>query len=138
MKTELNSEQRRHDFKLLRIATMKPKPMNKSDKARVEFIKQHGCQACRKRKLGWRLPDVHHVLRGGRRVSHQHTCGLCAWHHEGHQPDGMSQADCLDLFGPSRKRHPKEFAQEFGTEESLVSEINDRINEGSIIQLFSP
>lgn len=95
----------------------KTAPIRPIDKHRMEVIKYHiGCLPCLLRGR----PDVHtsieHTTDAGRRVGrneqHQHTIGLCQWHHFGVCNPGA-------YVGPSLKER-KRFEDVFGSEETLV------------------
>lgn len=60
-----------------------------------------GCIACRERGFGYVPPDIHHLLSGGVRIGHDATIPLCAHHHRGHAPAGMTQAQAALVLGPS-------------------------------------
>jgi hypothetical protein len=106
------------------------KPWTKAQRARAALMKEHGCIIFRKLGLGWRLPDIHHILDGGRQISHNHTIPLDPWFHEGHPPEGMTKHQALATFGPSLKLHKRAFIRKFGTELDLLDEINERIGLG--------
>ena len=77
----------------------------------MDFIVGHGCIACRLDGMGYRAPAVHHILRGGVRMGHLYTLGLCdPGHHQGGQQFGMVS------------RHPDKarFEQRYGSEQHLL------------------
>ena len=102
------------------------KPMTKADKRRIRALKEMGCIACLLRGVGWRLPDAHHILVGGRRMGHQYTIALCGWHHEG-RPMECGQRETRELLGPSLKLEKRRFQAEFGTELELLRLTDERL-----------
>lgn len=84
-------------------------------KAEREFqlrVREVGCIACIVR-FGWQagLPgDIHHLLRGGRRIGEMHVLCLCPAHHRGGSREGFVS------------RHPwkSAFVHAYGTEKSLL------------------
>jgi hypothetical protein len=79
-----------------------------------------GCVCC---CLAGRLGvpgDIHHILSGGRRISHDHTLCLCPWHHRGIEGS-------LETHGPSLALHPRLFKETYGTEKELLEIQNELI-----------
>lgn len=77
----------------------------------MRFIVEYGCIACRLDGLPPRPTAVHHILRGGSRMGHLFTLGLCdPGHHQGGQQFGMVS------------RHPDKarFEARYGTEQQLL------------------
>lgn len=108
-----------------------PKP-TMAEAHRMDWIKRDGCIPCRKKSL-FRIADAHHLLSGGYRISHGATIPLCKWHHEGRVTDAMglpatdwTASQMKELLGPNYKDEKKAFTDEFGTEQSLLDETNDR------------
>jgi hypothetical protein len=93
----------------------------KADLRRFLKLVEIGCIACRKAGSGYRAPDIHHVLRGGRRIGHQATLPLCPNHHR--WPSNGS------VVGPSLADGSKLFAAKFGTQNELLHEVNKLIGE---------
>lgn len=80
----------------------------------MNFIVVFGCIACRMDGVAPRPTCVHHILRGGRRMGHLHTLGLCdPGHHQGGEPLGLIS------------RHPwrARFEAKYGTEEELLARL---------------
>lgn len=79
---------------------------------RMEKVAQWGCVACR--LDGWlqRPAAIHHILRGGRRMGHRYTIGLCD---PGHHQNGAQ-------FGLV-SRHPwkARFEAKYGDEMQLLA-----------------
>lgn len=93
--------------------------MTKSDLARFDALHRIGCIACRKAGSGYRAPDVHHIIIGGRRAGHQFTLPLCPEHHR--IPSNGT------VVGPSLADGSKVFAARWGTQMQLLNEVNDLI-----------
>jgi hypothetical protein len=84
-----------------------------------------GCICCRAQgvKNG---AEIHHIVSAGRRQGHEQTLPLCAYHHRGVTPPGMTSRDALNLFGPSRHHHGRRmFEDHWGTEQELLQKVND-------------
>jgi hypothetical protein len=92
----------------------------KADLARFMKLHELGCIACRKAGSGYRAPDIHHVLRGGRRIGHQATLPLCPEHHR--FPSNGT------VVGPSLADGSKVFAAKFGTQQELLTEVNNLLD----------
>lgn len=104
----------------------KAKPPTKAERERFAKLKEFGCICCFEMGLGWRLPDIHHIISGGRRMGHRYTIPLCKWHHEGHRPDGWAERNTVEVFGPSLKSK-RRFIEYFGSELELLDRC-DAIN----------
>lgn len=101
-----------------------------ADRKRFWQLHHLGCVACRKHVAAYRAPDVHHILSGGRRISHQATVPLCPWHHRGVVPDEFQdQRQAERILGPSMAISPAGFKGTFGTQEELLAETNRLIEE---------
>ena len=95
-------------------------------KHRFEVIKEYGgCVPC----LLMGHTDVHatieHVTESGRRIGkgneqHDHTVGLCGYHHFGHCWPGITRHRMTEMVGPSLAYGRKSFEEHFGPEETLV------------------
>lgn len=94
--------------------------------ARFEAIHRTGCVACRKRGQVSHA-EIHHLTTGGlhgqKRRGHDHTIGLCEWHHRG---VGV-RAELEPRLGPSYARDPRRFRETFGRDEELLAYQNDLI-----------
>lgn len=97
---------------------------------RFSRIREIGCLACRKR--GWySSPDVHHLNLGAhagqKRRGDEATIGLCPYHHRSVTvlPMGLAYRS----LGPSLAREPNEFRRTFGTDDELLAEQNQLIEE---------
>lgn len=90
---------------------------------RFTYIKEMGCIACLLRCVGWRLPDIHHLVdEGNRELSggDAATIGLCKWHHFGTPPEGFTEEQAVEYMGPSLKLDKPAFEAEFGQRKLLV------------------
>jgi hypothetical protein len=101
-----------------------PSP-TKADLERFSRFRDLGCVVCRVyRKIPEVPADTHHALNGGRRISHEDTAPLCAWHHRGVIPDGYSAISAAEKFGPSKARNPRAFAERYGDDTELLIVTN--------------
>lgn len=100
----------------MRHSTGKP---TKADVARFEMLMKLGCICCRKAGSGYRVPEMHHILSGGRRISHQAVLPLCSEHHRFPSTGAV--------VGPSLADGSKMFAAKFGTQAELLAEVNQLI-----------
>lgn len=88
----------------------------KPERAWMAWISAHGCLACRIDGNGHVHPEVHHMLRGGRRIGHLFTLPLCPGHHQ----DGKGRPGLI-------ARHPwrARFEDRYGTEAELLAGLQD-------------
>lgn len=93
----------------------------KTEAARMDAIKAGPCVCCHQRGLFSWAPEIHHLLRGGRRIGHEATVGLCAWHHRSVITFGCTGAEMRDHFGPSLNEGSKPFHAQFGTDDELLA-----------------
>ncbi len=108
----------------------KTKPILKADRARFELLKQMPCIACvraGKTILFCGETEIHHLLSGGRRIGHQATVPLGAWHHRGVLRGAAGRSAMIGLFGPSLADGSKPFHDKHGTDSELLAETNRRI-----------
>jgi len=85
-----------------------------AEKRWLDALVEHGCIACFTGHGGTGRPvEVHHILRGGRRLGHLFTLPLCVIHHR----DGQTA------------RHPYKarFEQAYGTELELLALLKLRL-----------
>jgi|SRR6185369_13883751 len=94
--------------------------MTKSDLARFDKLQNLGCICCRKGGNGYRAPDIHHILRGGRRIGHKATIPLCPEHH---RIPSKNQA----IAGRSLADGSKLFEAHWGSQLALLAEVNELI-----------
>lgn len=94
--------------------------ITKADARRFLKLVELGCIACRLAGSGYRAPDIHHVLRGGRRIGHQATLPLCPEHHR--------FPSTGTVVGPSLADGSKVFEAKWGTQIKLLAEVNKLIS----------
>lgn len=88
----------------------------KRELERFRRLQELGCIACR--KLGkFSVPEIHHLLSGGRRRGHMYTLPLCPAHHRGVFHDEA-------LHGPSLALSVRRFREVFGSDDELLGEVN--------------
>lgn len=83
----------------------------KDEKAWMDAVAAYGCIACHIDGVRPRPTAIHHLLRGGQRIGHKHTIGLCdPGHHQGGKLLGLVS------------RHPDkaQFEKKYGTEAQLL------------------
>lgn len=100
------------------VALPKPEPTRpgkrtatKDEKAWMDAVVAYGCIACHSDGVRPRPTAIHHLLRGGQRIGHKHTIGLCdPGHHQGGKLLGLVS------------RHPDkaQFEKKYGTEAQLL------------------
>lgn len=118
-----------HEAHDMRHSTKKP---NAEESAWIVAVKTHNCVACEVRGLDnpFEGCDAHHLLSGGRRISHLSTIGLCPWHHRGHPAPMSDSGSCRIHYGPSLMDGSKRFHDEYGTDEDLMG-LQKRILAGT-------
>jgi hypothetical protein len=92
---------------------------SKADLARFDKLHRLGCICCLRAGSGYRAPDIHHVLSGGRRIGHHATLPLCPNHHR--FPSNGS------VVGPSLADGSRTFSAKWGSQEQLLKEVNEMI-----------
>lgn len=97
---------------------------------RWDEIRVLGCICCLMRSIR-RAAEIHHMTIGGKhgqkRLGHDQTFGLCAWHHRGENAFGSSQLGVL-AYGPSFAHEPRRFREVFGTQEELLEFQNELLS----------
>lgn len=89
---------------------------------RFHALQEFGCVACRKEGDGYRAPDVHHLVDGGKRLGHDYTIPLCPYHHRG------VQAQNGEIFhGPSLADGKRKFEFRYGKELDLLDYVDRRL-----------
>ena len=98
----------------------------KAQQARFEKLIELGCICCRKNFGMWRMPEIHHIIDGGRRLGHDQTLPLCRYHHQGQYPDETSTFSMLlDAgWGPPGPPGRRDWVAEFGTELDLLRQLD--------------
>jgi len=105
----------------------KTKAATLSEKKRMELIKGLGCVACVLNNYPDVQCEVHHVVEGRVRLGHRHSMGLCLWHHRG-EPGDYTRQQMGGMIGGSLAHGSRSFAEEFGTQATLVA-VQDYIIE---------
>jgi hypothetical protein len=105
--------------------------ITKAHKERFAAIKSLGCLACRKLGLAMFCGPIeaHHLLSGGRRMGHDKTIPLGSWHHRGIPWLTFSAKEMAEAFGPSLRLQSKLFHATFGSDDELLAEINEMIQQ---------
>jgi hypothetical protein len=102
--------------------------VTKADRTRFDKLHKLGCICCKKAGSGYRAPDIHHVLRGGRRIGHQATLPLCPWHHRRVPLGGAHDYQyCVKVLGPSLADGSKPFNARWGNQLALLEEVDELI-----------
>lgn len=99
-------------------------PPTAYERARLTAIKERAtCMNCQVSDG----VEIHHLLSGGLRVSHQATVGLCPWCHRGVRPAGETITSMRWLRGPSLFHHKREFYERWGNDQTLLDKQNEDI-----------
>lgn len=98
----------------------------KAEAAWLRSVKEAGCVCCAARgyyrQEGGPVAEAHHLLSGGIRRGHQHTVGLCSWHHRGALiVAGWTHATHRRLLGPSLAEGSVPFHEAFGDDDALMA-----------------
>lgn len=106
----------------------------KAESARMDAIKELGCILGHKLDLGWVPAEIHHLTIGGKhgskRRGHEFTIGLNPWSHRGEPFNGLTTAQCMEMFGPSYAKQPRAFRELIGTDDELLAYQNQLLGEG--------
>lgn len=122
----------------MKHSTGKP---TKAEQDRLDAIHDMECIACEMERgfaknRGELWPgqpfrtEAHHLVdRGYRKHSggHASTLPLEAWHHRGRVLDGLTGREMKELYGPSLALHKREFVAQYGSERTLLAEIDRRL-----------
>lgn len=103
--------------------------MTKEEKAWVDAIVEIGCIACYVQGFPGTPAEVHHMLRGGRRIGHLFTLPLCSpGHHR--NGDGVRKIS----------RHPfkARFERTYGTELSLLEKSRELVRRRAALLSLPP
>jgi len=93
----------------------------KADLERFRKLQELGCICCLYAGSGYRAPDIHHCLSGGRRMGHQYTLPLCPEHHRIPSTGAV--------VGPGLADGSRVFAAKWGTQTELLNEVNRLISD---------
>lgn len=88
------------------------RPATVDEAERMDRVVAWGCVACRLDRVAPRPTAIHHLLRGGVRMGHRYTIGLCdPGHHQDGAPIGLTS------------RHPwkARFEARYGSELQLLA-----------------
>lgn len=96
--------------------------------ARFDQLHALGCVVCQwdgqRQQCG--LTEIHHFLRGGKRIGDHATVPLGKWHHQG-VSEGRSNAEMLRVYGPSFHKHTRAFRLLYGADAALLAKVNELI-----------
>jgi hypothetical protein len=97
--------------------------MNKREQSRVERMLMLGCCACATLGIpNYHMIEVHHILRGNKRLGDWYTIPLCKGHHQGYFTESQKirlRDDERVAIGTGRKP----FNEKFGTERQLWEKV---------------
>ena len=98
--------------------------MTKSEGEWMDAICQLGCIACREMGISGTPAEVHHLLKGARRIGHLFTIPLCTQHHRG----GRNDAEIVS-------RHPwrRAFESRYGTELELLEKTKELVQRREVL-----
>jgi hypothetical protein len=86
--------------------------LNKEETRWFRDLEDIGCIVCRLNGV-YSPPDIHHILKSGRRQSHMETIPLCPTHHR----SGLNNDMVV-----SRHPYKREFEKRYGTENELFNQ----------------
>ena len=94
--------------------------MTKAESEWMDAISRLGCICCHLQGFPGTPAEIHHILRGGRRIGHLHTLPLCAPGHHRYG-DGVIKIS----------RHPwkSQFEQAYGLETELLKKTQRLVAE---------
>lgn len=100
--------------------------------ARSKLIKLLPCICCEMENIAQvQHTDEHHLnldgKAGQKRLGDSHSIPLCAWHHQGYPPEGMTASEATFHLGPSLARSSKRFRDTYGRDEFLLEITNERL-----------
>lgn len=97
----------------------------KAQQARFDALKEIGCICCWNFAGWYRVPEVHHITQGMKRLGHDATLPLCPRHHRG-LFDGDT-AHAMTVLGPSLAHSKRVFVATYGAELELLETVNAMI-----------
>lgn len=100
----------------MKTSTGKP---TKAQQARFKALREIGCICCWNYLGRYVVPEIHHIVKGMKRLGHDYTLPLCPAHHR-----GVIEAGCHDVYGPSLAHGKRTFEAVFGTEAQLLETVN--------------
>lgn len=105
---------------------MTAKAATKEQQRRFGAMWQLGCIACyldEHEAFQCGETEIHHMLKGSRRIGHDATVPLGSWHHQG-VANGISNKFMLSELGPSYHKHRRAFRERYGSDAELVEKVN--------------
>lgn len=119
---------------------MTKKPPTAKERSRMDSLRALGCVACwlnrTKESMVPAYTEIHHLNVGGfagmPRRGHAYTIPLCTWHHRGVTPDpeNMGSEEATKVYGPSLYHNKRDFKERYGTDSTLLTFVEYRINHG--------
>lgn len=101
----------------------------KSEATRFAKLHDLGCIACILNGFDYKtVAEIHHYLRGNKRIGHDATVPLCTWHHQGVSTEGAAPASLYAYLGPSFHKHTREFRHRYGDDAVLLARVNSMID----------
>jgi len=97
--------------------------MKKSERDHLQLVAELGCVVCRNLGYGSSPAEIHHLRKGcgiGQRASNSRVIPLCPPHHR------------TGGYGVAIHAGRKMWEEIYGTEESLLLQVNSEISEGKI------
>lgn len=102
--------------------------MTQAGKKRMGILARLPCLCCVVEGVSQPWPtEVHHIVDNGYRKhsgGDDSTLPLCAWHHRGLIPDGMTGGEASFTYGPSLATNKRAFVLQYGTERQLLERVN--------------
>ena len=101
---------------------LKGRTPNKAEKEHMSKVSARGCIVCRKQGLGYVPAEIHHIIGKTKKDCHMKVLPLCFDHHRrGNDSEPIS-------------RHPwkKRFEKAYGTEESLLQDVENILQSDSL------
>lgn len=100
--------------------------------ARSLLVKQLPCIACAIEGVQQATPtEAHHCniggLAGQKRRGDAYQLPLCAHHHRGEPPPGMSKTQAVHKFGPSLALDSRQFRFAYGSDDQLLAITNAQL-----------
>lgn len=108
----------------MKHSTGKP---TKAEQLRFDAMKEAGCVACILDGRFHEPGEVNHIVKGRKRLGHEHSYFLCPYHHRNVPPcDGLEPGEAEERWGPSLAASPAAFREVYGSDEKLL-EIQNRL-----------
>lgn len=100
--------------------------------ARSILVKQLKCLACEIEDVDQpAITHEHHLNLGGKagqkRLGDEYSVALCAWHHVGEPPNGMTASEATFHYGPSLARSSRRFRECYGEDVKLLMITNEKL-----------